>query len=57
MVFIRNEVKLCLESLRKYWKSYEISIKCQMVKFSKNIKFEISKILLLKVVDNLVRNM
>ena len=56
MVFTRNEVKLCLESLRKYWKSYEIPNKSQIMKFSENIKFEISKILLLKVVDNLVRN-
>ena len=56
MVFTINEVKLCLESLRKYWKSYEIPIKCQIVKFNENIKFGISKILLLKVVKNLVRN-
>ena len=56
MVFTRNEVKLCLESLRQYWKSYEIPIKRQILKFNENIKFEISKILLLKIVDNFVRN-
>ena len=53
---MRLEVKLCLESLGKYWKSYEIPIKSQILKINKNIKLEISKIILLKVVNNLVRN-